>query len=31
MYRLTVEPVLTGLIALAGDGESIHAVFRKNV
>jgi SAM-dependent methyltransferase len=29
MYRLTVQPVLTGLIALAGDGESIHAVFRK--
>jgi 2-polyprenyl-3-methyl-5-hydroxy-6-metoxy-1,4-benzoquinol methylase len=30
MYRLTVQPVLTGLIALAGDGESIHAVFRKS-
>jgi SAM-dependent methyltransferase len=30
MYRLTIQPVLTGLIALAGDGESIHAVFRKN-
>jgi SAM-dependent methyltransferase len=30
MYRLTLLPVLTGLIALAGDGESIHAVFRKN-
>jgi SAM-dependent methyltransferase len=30
MYRLTVQPVLTGMIALVGDGESIHAVFRKN-
>jgi 2-polyprenyl-3-methyl-5-hydroxy-6-metoxy-1,4-benzoquinol methylase len=30
MYRMTWEPLLTGLIALAGDGESIHAVFRKN-
>ena len=30
MYRLTAQPVLTGMIALAGDGESIHAVFRKN-
>ena len=29
MYRLTLQPVLTGLISLAGDGESIHAVFRK--
>jgi len=29
MYRLTVQPLLTGLVALAGDGESIHAVFRK--
>jgi SAM-dependent methyltransferase len=28
MYRLTVQPVLTSMIALAGDGESIHAVFR---
>lgn len=31
MYRLTVQPVLTGMIALTGDGESIHAVFRKGV
>src|SRR6202049_2802994 len=30
MYRLTLQPVLTGLVALAGDGESIHAVFRKS-
>ena len=29
MYRLTALPVLTSMIALAGDGESIHAVFRK--
>ena len=29
MYRLTLQPVLTGMIALAGDGESIHAVFKK--
>lgn len=27
--RLTVLPVLTGLASLAGDGESIHAVFKK--
>jgi 2-polyprenyl-3-methyl-5-hydroxy-6-metoxy-1,4-benzoquinol methylase len=30
MYRLTVQPVLTAAIGFAGDGESIHAVFRKN-
>jgi SAM-dependent methyltransferase len=29
MYRLTVLPVLTAAVGLAGDGESIHAVFRK--
>jgi SAM-dependent methyltransferase len=29
MYRLTLQPVLTGAIAMAGDGESIHGVFRK--
>jgi 2-polyprenyl-3-methyl-5-hydroxy-6-metoxy-1,4-benzoquinol methylase len=29
MYRLTLHPLLTGMIALAGDGESIHAVFKK--
>jgi SAM-dependent methyltransferase len=28
-YRLTLQPILTALIGLAGDGESIHAVFRK--
>jgi SAM-dependent methyltransferase len=28
-FRLTLLPVLTGLGALAGDGESIHAVFQK--
>jgi 2-polyprenyl-3-methyl-5-hydroxy-6-metoxy-1,4-benzoquinol methylase len=28
-FRLTVLPVLNGLASLAGDGESIHAVFRK--
>ncbi len=31
MYRLTVQPLLTGFISLAGDGESIHAVFRKRL
>jgi hypothetical protein len=30
LYRWTVEPALTAMIGLAGDGESIHAVFRKN-
>lgn len=29
MYRLTLQPLLTAAIGLAGDGESIHAVFRK--
>lgn len=28
-YRMTLSPLLTGLISLAGDGESIHAVFTK--
>jgi 2-polyprenyl-3-methyl-5-hydroxy-6-metoxy-1,4-benzoquinol methylase len=28
-FRLTLLPVLNGLASLAGDGESIHAVFRK--
>jgi SAM-dependent methyltransferase len=28
-FRLTVLPALNGLVSLAGDGESIHAVFRK--
>jgi 2-polyprenyl-3-methyl-5-hydroxy-6-metoxy-1,4-benzoquinol methylase len=28
-FRLTTLPLLNGLVALAGDGESIHAVFRK--
>ncbi len=28
-FRLTALPVLNGLVALAGDGESIHAIFRK--
>lgn len=30
-FRLTVLPVLNRATALAGDGESIHAVFRKRV
>jgi SAM-dependent methyltransferase len=30
-YRLSILPVLSGLVALAGDGESIHALFRKPV
>lgn len=29
-FRLTLLPVLTGLASLAGDGESIHAVFSKS-
>jgi SAM-dependent methyltransferase len=29
IYRLTLQPLLTRLVAFAGDGESIHAVFRK--
>jgi hypothetical protein len=28
-FRLTVLPVLTSLASIAGDGESIHAVFTK--
>lgn len=28
-FRLTALPVLNGLASLAGDGESIHAIFRK--
>ena len=28
-FRLTLLPVLTGFASLAGDGESIHAVFAK--
>ena len=28
-FRLTVLPVLNGLAAFAGDGESIHGIFRK--
>lgn len=28
-FRLTILPLLTGLAALAGDGESIHAIFHK--
>ena len=28
-FRLTILPVLAGLTSLAGDGESIHAVFAK--
>ena len=28
-FRLTVLPVLDGMAALAGDGESIHAILRK--
>jgi SAM-dependent methyltransferase len=28
-FRLTLLPVLSGIAALAGDGESIHAIFRK--
>ncbi len=29
LYRYSLQPVLTGLIGLAGDGESIHAVLKK--
>ena len=29
-FRLTILQLLTGLASLAGDGESIHAVFKKN-
>jgi 2-polyprenyl-3-methyl-5-hydroxy-6-metoxy-1,4-benzoquinol methylase len=28
-FRVTVLPILDGLASLAGDGESIHAIFRK--
>ena len=28
-FRLTMLPLLTGLASMAGDGETIHAVFRK--
>jgi hypothetical protein len=28
-FRLTILPVLNGFASLAGDGESIHAIFRK--
>jgi len=28
-FRLTILPLLNGLAAIAGDGESIHAIFRK--
>lgn len=28
-FRLTILPLLTGLASLAGNGESIHAVFQK--
>jgi hypothetical protein len=30
MYRFAVQPLFTAAIGLAGDGESIHAVFRKS-
>lgn len=29
-FRLTLLPLLTGLASLVGDGESIHAVLKKN-
>jgi 2-polyprenyl-3-methyl-5-hydroxy-6-metoxy-1,4-benzoquinol methylase len=28
-FRLTVFPVMSGIASIAGDGESIHAIFRK--
>ncbi|MGC2331977.1 MAG: class I SAM-dependent methyltransferase [Candidatus Acidiferrales bacterium] len=28
-FRMTILPVLNGLASLAGDGESVHAIFRK--
>ena len=31
LFRLTVLPVITGVIALKGDGESIHGIFRKKL
>jgi hypothetical protein len=30
-FRLTVLPVLAGLASLAGDGESIYAIFKKGI
>ena len=30
-FRMAVLPVLTGMIALKGDGESIHGIFRKRI
>lgn len=30
-FRLTVLPVLNGIASLAGDGESIHAIFKKAI
>lgn len=30
IYRMTLQPVLTAGIGTAGDGESIHAVFRRD-
>jgi 2-polyprenyl-3-methyl-5-hydroxy-6-metoxy-1,4-benzoquinol methylase len=30
-FRLTILPIITGLIALKGDGESIHGVFQKRL
>lgn len=30
-FRLTALPAMTALASLAGDGESIHAIFRKSV
>jgi SAM-dependent methyltransferase len=29
MFRLTTLPILTAVASFAGDGESIHAIFRK--
>jgi hypothetical protein len=31
IFRLTVFPALSGLASFAGDGESIHAVFKKGI
>jgi SAM-dependent methyltransferase len=28
-FRMSILPILNGLASLAGDGESIHAIFRK--
>lgn len=30
VFRITILPLLTGLASFAGDGESIHIVFKKN-